>query len=90
MPLGDRTGPRGLGPMTGRAMGYCGGYPEPGCMNPGPWFGFSRGYGFGRGYGRGRGFGRGRNWQRGGRMMPYGYPFPHNYPYGTIYPVHYP
>ncbi|MFX1311867.1 MAG: DUF5320 domain-containing protein, partial [Promethearchaeota archaeon] len=22
MPGGDRTGPRGLGPMTGRALGY--------------------------------------------------------------------
>ena len=90
MPLGDRTGPRGFGPMTGRAMGYCGGYPEPGYMTPGPGFGFSRGYGFVRGYGRGRGFGRGRNWQRGGRMMPYRFLFPHYYPYGTIYPVHYP
>ena len=23
MPQGDRTGPRGMGPMTGRGMGYC-------------------------------------------------------------------
>lgn len=42
MPFGDRTEPRGLGPMTGRAMGYCGGYPGPGYMNPSPGFGFSR------------------------------------------------
>ena len=27
MPRGDGTGPRGLGPMTGRAAGYCAGYP---------------------------------------------------------------
>ena len=24
MPYGDRTGPMGLGPMTGRGMGFCG------------------------------------------------------------------
>jgi len=40
--------------MTGRAAGYCAGYPVPGFMNPGP-----GGY-WGRG---GRGGGRGwRNW----------------------------
>jgi hypothetical protein len=35
MPRGDRTGPMGMGPMTGRAAGYCAGYPVPGYMNPG-------------------------------------------------------
>ena len=34
MPLGDGTGPAGLGPMTGRAAGYCAGYGVPGFMNP--------------------------------------------------------
>jgi len=34
MPLGDGTGPRGFGPMTGRAAGYCAGYSVPGYMNP--------------------------------------------------------
>ena len=34
MPRGDRTGPAGLGPMTGRAAGFCAGYPMPGYMNP--------------------------------------------------------
>jgi len=33
MPAGDRTGPLGLGPMTGRAAGYCSGFPGPGYMN---------------------------------------------------------
>ena len=49
MPGGDRTGPRGSGPMTGRGMGYCVGYVRPGFINPrfGPRF--SRGRGFGRG-----------------------------------------
>ena len=34
MPRGDRTGPAGMGPMTGRAAGYCAGYSTPGYMNP--------------------------------------------------------
>jgi len=34
MPLGDGTGPAGLGPMTGRAAGYCAGFPMPGYINP--------------------------------------------------------
>jgi hypothetical protein len=33
MPRGDRTGPAGMGPMTGRAAGYCSGYSTPGYMN---------------------------------------------------------
>ena len=58
MPRGDRTGPRGAGPMTGRAAGYCAGYSVPGFMNP--TVGYGRGWGGGRGRGWGRGFGRGR------------------------------
>jgi hypothetical protein len=54
MPGGDRTGPVGMGPMTGRAAGFCAGYSVPGYMNPVG----GRGYwGWGRGGGRGR-----RNW----------------------------
>lgn len=34
MPGGDGTGPVGRGPMTGRAAGYCAGYPAPGFANP--------------------------------------------------------
>jgi len=34
MPFGDGTGPAGLGPMTGRAAGFCAGYPVPGYVNP--------------------------------------------------------
>ena len=63
MPGGDGTGPMGLGPMTGRAAGFCAGYPVPGYMSPVPgrgYWGAGPGPGF-RG-GRGRG-GRGRrNW----------------------------
>jgi len=63
MPGGDRTGPRGMGPMTGRALGYCAGYDTPGYMK-GPGMGFGRGWGGGRGWGRGRwgGYGRGYGW----------------------------
>lgn len=50
MPRGDGTGPAGMGPMTGRAAGYCAGYPAPGFMNPVGGRGF-----FGRGGGAGRG-----------------------------------
>jgi hypothetical protein len=51
MPNGDRTGPYGEGPRTGRSLGYCGGSDRPGNA-----FGSGRGYGRG-GAGRGLGFG---------------------------------
>ena len=54
MPRGDRTGPAGMGPGTGRRMGYCAGYDTPGAFNRGG-FGM-RGGGFGMGRGGGRGF----------------------------------
>ncbi len=58
MPRGDGTGPAGLGPMTGRAAGYCAGFGIPGYMNP------SAGRGFGIGFGKSRGFwGRGWGWR---------------------------
>ncbi|RLF33192.1 MAG: hypothetical protein DRM98_02655 [Thermoplasmata archaeon] len=77
MPGGDRTGPLGLGPRTGRAAGYCAGYSVPGYMNLIP--GFGRGFGYGRGFGRGL-WGRGRwFWRRGY------YPYPAPY-YRDIYP----
>ena len=43
MPFGDRTGPLGQGPKTGRGAGLCSGYAVPGSIN--------RGGGFGRGGG---------------------------------------
>ena len=63
MPGGDGTGPAGMGPMTGRAAGYCAGYAVPGFMNPIP--------GRGMGGGRGMGWGRGRGW---GWQAAYGRP----------------
>lgn len=57
MPGGDRTGPMGEGPRTGRGLGYCSGYDTPGWPR-----GFGQGFGFGRGWGFGGG-GRGRRWR---------------------------
>jgi len=54
MPRGDRTGPAGMGPMTGRAAGYCAGYPMPGFINPVGGRGF---WGWGRGAWARAGFG---------------------------------
>ena len=53
MPRGDGTGPMGMGPMTGRAAGFCARYNAPGYANPG--------------FGRGLGLGWGRGWRGGGR-----------------------
>lgn len=48
MPRGDRRGPAGMGPMTGRRMGFCSGYAAPGYASAG----FGMGRGWGRGFGR--------------------------------------
>ena len=68
MPGGDGTGPGGMGPMTGRAAGFCAGYSMPGYANPVG----GRGMGMGMGRGRGGGFGRGRGfgWGRAGYGLP--------------------
>ncbi len=63
MPRGDRTGPFGEGPKTGRQMGYCAGYEGPGFANMQQ--NWSRtGRGFGRGFGHGFGRGQKGDWQR--------------------------
>lgn len=59
MPRGDRTGPMGMGPMTGRGAGICGGFGAPGFMNAMPGRG---GMGMGRGRGRGYGMGMRHGW----------------------------
>jgi len=72
MPGGDRTGPLGLGPMTGRAAGYCAGYSTPGYMNP------LGGRGLGLAWRRGYGRGGGRGFRRGFHPLGWGaaYPLP--------------
>ena len=72
MPGGDKTGPLGYGPRTGRGMGPCSAFVVPGYMNPG-------GY-WGRGYAR-RGWGG-----RGGRGFRWSLALPEVYPvYPTYY-----
>jgi hypothetical protein len=86
MPRGDGTGPGGMGPMTGRAAGYCAGYAVPGFVNP------IAGRGF-RGWGRGGGGWGRRNrfyatgltgWQRAAYGSPaFGGGTPYGVPYGA-------
>ncbi len=49
MPYGNKTGPLGQGPRTGRGAGFCAGYAVPGSMNPGPRRAMGRGGGGGFG-----------------------------------------
>jgi len=55
MPGGDGTGPMGMGSRTGRGMGFCNGYNNPGFASQG----FGR-----RFFGRGRGMGKGFRWRQ--------------------------
>jgi hypothetical protein len=67
MPAGDGTGPMGMGPMTGRAAGYCSGYDTPGWANWAPGRGLGLGWGRGAAWGGRGGWGGGwrhRNWYR--------------------------
>jgi len=66
MPGGDRMGPQGGGPKTGRGLGYCADNDQPGYAAPQS--GRRTGFGFRRGRrGRGRGSGEGQG-QGPGRM----------------------
>ena len=69
MARGDKTGPLGQGPMTGRSLGYCAGYQIPG---------FAHGFGGGRGQGSGQGSGQGRRFGGGGRGKANGRGFAFN------------
>ena len=90
MPGGDGTGPAGMGPMTGRAAGYCAGYSVPGYANGVG----GRGYGF---FGRGRGGGRGRRngfyatgmpgWARAGAGYPAWGAVAGQYPVAPVAPM---
>jgi len=78
MPFGDGTGPRGMGPMTGRGAGYCAGFGQPGIANPilgrrqfSPGFGWRRPYGYPNAVwacGRSRG-GAGAGWHLTGNIL---------------------
>lgn len=74
MPAGDRTGPDGMGPMTGRRMGFCAGYDTPG---------YTRGA-----YNRGGGYGwRTSRGGHGRRNMYYATGLPGWMRYGSFAPV---
>lgn len=60
MPGGDKKGPMGEGPMTGRGLGLCAGNDTPGSATD-----INQGRGMGRGLGRGFGRGSGRRQSRG-------------------------
>ena len=66
MPRGDRTGPAGAGPRTGRGAGFCAGFTVPGFLDAGSRGGRGRGGGWGAG---GRVRGRG-HWGGAGRFGP--------------------
>lgn len=67
MPRGDRTGPMGRGPATGRGLGYCGGNEAAPFGNAGSGLGLGLRRGLGRGFGwRHRFFATGQ--------MDWGYP----------------
>ncbi len=73
MPGGDRTGPLGHGPRTGRAAGFCSGFAVPGYRNEGPLRGGRGGWGNQRFEAMGaRGRGRGRRNQYGAIGLPGG------------------
>ena len=73
MPGGNRRGPMGQGPRTGRGMGFCSGNAAPGCNS-----GYS-GFGFG-GFGRGGGFRHRRFQGSSGRFGGWGSPAPYPAP----------
>ncbi len=68
MPGGDKSGPMGQGPVTGRGLGFCTGHESAG-------FTKGAGYGSGRRFGMGRGmrFGRGGGGRGFGRFGGFGY-----------------
>ncbi|MDP8254391.1 MAG: DUF5320 domain-containing protein [Candidatus Alcyoniella australis] len=72
MPGGDRTGPNGMGSMTGRGAGFCADNSAPGYASPMPGRGYGRGAGRGGGMGYGRGAGRGFAPWGGGRGRAWG------------------
>ena len=55
---GNKMGPEEKGPKTGRGLGFCNGYDNPGYMSNNAPQGMGRGVGRGRGRGFGGGFGR--------------------------------
>ena len=68
MPGGDKKGPLGEGPMTGRQMGICGSRKNQAHQNDETFYGNGQGMGGGRNFGQGNGQGRGRGNRAGSAM----------------------
>ena len=81
MPRGNKTGPMGDGPMSGRAAGYCADWGVPGCANPGS----SRGWGVGMGIGCGFRGGRSHAWDYNKRMAAFNSRNPFGWPRAAIH-----
>ena len=74
MPGGDRRGPSGQGPKTGKGRGLCTGSENTRDLNASPGTGFGRGFGRGSGRGFGNGMRNGmRNFKRIGRGFGCGF-----------------
>jgi hypothetical protein len=94
MPAGDRTGPWGMGPMSGRGAGHCAGYGMLGYAHRMPGRGPSIGWGRRRAWG-GAGCGPGwrhwyhatglPGWARFGYGPPWGFPEAEAYPASPPY-----
>ena len=78
MPAGNKMGPEGEGPLTGKGMGYCAGYPQPGFHHPG------------LGYHRWARFGRGRRFRNRYFARDFGYGYPAAPGYGFAAAVEQP
>jgi len=74
MPGFDRSGPEGLGPMTGGRRGLCNSESTGYGTRPPGMFGFGRGMGLGRGFRGGFGRGMGRAFGRRFWNLPSYYP----------------
>ena len=82
MPGRDKTGPEGMGPMTGRQMGDCSGDQQSG--NSSGTAGINRNFG-GR-FGAGGGFGRGAGGRMGGGYRGRGFRFSNRDAVSTVAP----
>ncbi|TYP57593.1 DUF5320 domain-containing protein [Thermosediminibacter litoriperuensis] len=83
MPRVDGTGPLGFGLMTGRAAGFCAGFPVPGFMNPVGRRFWRRTFGPGLGA---FGFGHGWRWRYYATGLPFWAVGSYHYDPATLYP----
>ena len=75
MPRGNQTGPMGMGPKTGRGLGYCNNFNDPGFINQQFGQGLGKGFRRGGGFQGGRGAGRRNQYRFFGQSPSYGMNF---------------